>query len=338
MKITYFSLQAIFVILSLQIGSSPLPCISELFETVEAALPEAVCTECPPRTLLSAELTPIVSMLPATAEFVMSAPWSESIAGYGERHVHTVTVSIHQLTRTSQSGQRQAHCHHVTLLFYAQTQRQESGTTSLFSPRQLHTCSISPEGIDGSVIVEHALIGSGHGHGSAWGGVRQPILVDVRGVNGGGPKLRGSSDAAGGGSNARGELRKVVNRLKHGDLQKELHMSVRSFRLQACGGKLTKCPTCQTKVSFFEKQRTSTINCKPSECSLSATTHSKAKRRHWLSTAQPRAIIDRASEPIEWRLKILETFSTNRTFRRTYDTWLLKKKTSVCVPVFFNPC
>jgi len=72
--------------------------------------------------------------------------------------------------------------------------------------------------MDGSVIVEHALVGSGHGHGSAGGGVRQSILVDVRGVDGGGPKLRGSSDAAGGGSDARGELRKVVNRLKHDSL------------------------------------------------------------------------------------------------------------------------
>ena len=194
--------------------------------------------------------------------------------------MHTVTVSIHQLTRTSQSGQRQAHCHHVTLLFYAQTQRQESGTTSLFSPRQLHTCSISPEGIDGSVIVEHALIGSGHGHGSAGGGVRQPILVTFVESMEVAPNCVGAPTPQEDDPMQRGELRKVVNRLKHGDLQKELHMSVRSFRLQACGGKLTKCPTCQTKVSFFEKQRTSTINCKPSECSLSATTHSKAKRRH----------------------------------------------------------
>ena len=118
-------------------------------------------------------------------------------------------------TRTSQSGQRQAHCHHVTLLFYAQTQRQESGTTSLFSQRQLHTCSISPEGMDGSVIVEHALVGSGHGHGSAGGGVRQPILFTFVESMEVAPNCVGAPTPQENDPMQRGELRKVVNRLKH---------------------------------------------------------------------------------------------------------------------------
>jgi hypothetical protein len=79
----------------------------------------------------------------------------------------------------------------------------------------VHFGSVGPEGRDGGVRVEHALVGAGHGIGHGGVGVVEPGLGRVRIRDGSGAKERGGTNAARLCAHARGELLEVVDGVEH---------------------------------------------------------------------------------------------------------------------------